>query len=221
MIQDNFLGPKLGPRPQRILFFLHGYGADGKNFQDLAFLWGNYLTDAVFFFPDAPYVCGVYAGGFQWFSLPHLPCFDLHHIQSELDQITPLLERYIREKLYHYNLGEKDCAVMGFSQGAMLALNLLTCFENLGGILAYSGAFVSKDASCLSLETPVLLVHGKQDHVVPFELFMNSKEQLKKKGVRNLKAQTYEGLDHTIDSRGVEDGLRFLNKIWKGKEVFG
>jgi phospholipase/carboxylesterase len=65
-------GPRLEPpggQAKRLVVFLHGYGADGKDLIDIGRAWQGLLPDTAFVSPHAPEPCGQAPVGRQWFSL--------------------------------------------------------------------------------------------------------------------------------------------------------
>ena len=51
--------PAAGGNPNKLVVFLHGYGADGKDLIDLANPFGMALPNASFISPDAPHPCAM------------------------------------------------------------------------------------------------------------------------------------------------------------------
>jgi phospholipase/carboxylesterase len=65
-------GPRLEPRSgaaRKLVVFLHGYGADGKDLIEIGRAWQQYLPDAAFVSPHAPEPCAGAPMGRQWFPL--------------------------------------------------------------------------------------------------------------------------------------------------------
>lgn len=79
------------------------------------------------------------------------------------------------------------------------------------GILGYSGRLIAADLLPGELRSrpPVLLVHGTDDPLVPFELLAAAEAALKGAGVP-VETLVCVGTEHTIDPEGLERGGRFL-----------
>src|ERR1700704_2732611 len=63
-------GPRREPRSgaaKKLVVFLHGYGADGKDLIEIGRAWQQYLPDAAFVSPHAPEPCAGAPMGRQWF----------------------------------------------------------------------------------------------------------------------------------------------------------
>ena len=56
-------------KPRQAIILCHGYGGDGKDISILAVNWQRFLPNAIFLCPNAPEICAVNPGGYQWFDL--------------------------------------------------------------------------------------------------------------------------------------------------------
>ena len=65
--------PAAGGIANKLVVFLHGYGADGKDLIDLAKPFGMALPNASFISPDAPHSCAMSPQGRQWFPIEEIP----------------------------------------------------------------------------------------------------------------------------------------------------
>ena len=207
--------PAAGGNANKLVVFLHGYGADGKDLIDLAKPFGMALPNASFISPDAPHPCAMSPQGRQWFPIEEIP---KGAIKASLGLLG--LIDYEAKKL---NLTFKDVILIGFSQGAMMSMQcLLINNEQLGAIIGYSGALKEENidaANDLILngkhkysDTPVLLVHGEQDEVVPFQSLEKSKYLLNKIGF-NVQTLSRQNLAHGIDPEGISKGMEFLKTL--------
>ena len=112
-------------------------------------------------------------------------------------------------------LDASHLALVGFSQGAMMALHVgLRREKQIGGIVAFSGAL--REAEILRAEIrsrpPVLLVHGDADDVVPFAAMAEAKATLEALTVP-VKSMARPGLGHSIDDAGVIAAGDFLRGV--------
>ena len=201
--------PESGKKAKQLVIFLHGLGADGNDLISLADFFAEALPDAHFVSPDAPYPCDMYPMGRQWFSLLER---SEEAILKGVKVAEPVLNAFIDAKKKDLALEDKDIFLIGFSQGTMLSLH--TAFRRpkpLGGVLGYSGALVAphllKDE--LVSKSPVCLIHGEADDIVPFDAFSNAMSVLQKQGVM-VHGYSQEGLGHGIDPAGIQLGIKFL-----------
>ena len=164
-------GPKLGPRSgglaEQLIIILHGYGADGDDVIGLGHAFCQALPNAAIIAPNAPeYLPYEALGGRQWFALNERTP-DEYRIGAEASQ--PVLDRFIDQQLGFYNLTEQSLALVGFSQGAMMAFQSgLRRKSPPAALVAFSGLLPGIDRlKEINTETPVLIVHGQDDVVVP------------------------------------------------------
>src|SRR5258705_9742224 len=175
--------PVAGGQPRRLVILLHGLGADGNDLIGLQQYWGPLVPDAEFVSPNAPFPCDMAPYGYQWFSVQdRSPATVLAGVRAA----APMLDGFIDEELQKRGFDESDTALVGFSQGTMMALFVgLRRAKPLAGILGYSGRLIAADllASELRSRPPVLLVHGTVDPMVPFEAMADAEAALKRAAV--------------------------------------
>lgn len=193
---------------RRIVVTLHGYGACGDDFRDSLFhVMRNKLDDTLFFFPDAPYKCDI-GFGRQWFALPEVMTYK--SLRDGLDLAGPSLFSYLNQLSKECNVPLENIDLIGFSQGAMLAFEMLY-YANFGHIIAYSGIFVFDDKKeHLYKDNKVLIVHGDDDKVVPYSNMQLGYKNIESLGIKHCEAYTCYNLDHSISDDGVKKGLEFL-----------
>jgi phospholipase/carboxylesterase len=210
MIQPDHLISS-GAQTHKLIFLLHGYGASGSDLIELAHFWSPSLPDTTFIAPNAPHRCDINYHGYQWFGLKD---FDPLNMRAGIEGAAPAIAMFIAEQVKNYNLTLNQVAIVGFSQGAMLALELMYLLPGIAGILAYSGAFYRP--LHLVYEgpfPPVMLVHGTVDQVVPFGSMSLAEKALTKQGV-DVTTVTCHGLAHSIDVQGLQRGLDFLQETF-------
>ena len=204
--------PAAGGTPRRLVILLHGLGADGNDLIGLQQYWGRLVPEAEFVSPNAPFPCDMAGYGYQWFSVQdRSPPAVLAGVRAA----APILDAYIDDELQKRGLTESDAALVGFSQGTMMSLFVgLRRERPLAGILGYSGRLIAPDllASELRSRPPVLLVHGTEDPMVPFESMAMAEAALRGAGVP-IETLACPGIEHAIDPAGLERGGRFLRDV--------
>ena len=215
MIQGPGLLPQSGEKAKKLVVILHGYGSNGEDLLSLAPYWSEMMPETEFLAPNGPEVCESFPLGYQWFGLKaFIPMF----VREGLDAVRPMLKKYLLEELEKRSLTPADLAVVGFSQGAMVALDLMYTLPGLSGIIGYSGGFYPSTESPIKAPHPeVLLVHGDMDMAVPYGFFMDAQKQLKNLGV-HPQTLTCFGLGHSIDEEGLRVGLKFLKEVFEQEE---
>ena len=204
--------PHSGQKPDSIVLLLHGYGSNGQDLIDLAHYWSKELPNTVFIAPDA-FTPGEMGFGFQWFTLGSwLP----HHMLQAAEITAAQLNAYIDSLLERYQLDDSRLALVGFSQGTMMSLYVAPRRKKpLAGVLGYSGALLGGEAligSEAAMKMPIHLVHGDIDPVVTVAAWHHATDTLRRAGYE-VSGNVTRGLVHSIDERGLQDGLEFLQRV--------
>jgi phospholipase/carboxylesterase len=202
--------PAGGAAPRSLVILLHGYGSNGADLIGLVPFWRAALPDTLFLAPDAPQPCpGAPAGGRQWWPLTSL---SPEARAAGVRVAAPALNAYIDSHLAAHGLTEDALALVGFSQGTMMALHVgPRRARPVAGILGYSGMLADPDALAREVVTkpPVLLLHGDADEVLPVTAMYQAKAQLEHLGFE-VSAHVSPGLGHSIDGDGLQRGASFL-----------
>jgi phospholipase/carboxylesterase len=204
--------PVAGGKTARLVILLHGRGADGNDLLDLQRFWGQRMPEAEFISPKAAFPCDMAPGGYQWFSVQD------RSTESTLASVratAPSLDAFIDEELQKHSLSESDSALVGFSQGTTMALNVgLRRARPFAGIIGYSGRLVTAHllAEELRSRPPVLLLHGTDDTRVPFPSMAEADTVLRAAGVP-VETLACVGTEHSIDQEGLLRGGRFLQQM--------
>jgi phospholipase/carboxylesterase len=210
-------GPRLEPRSgpaRQLVVFLHGYGADGNDLIEIGRAWQGLLPQTAFVSPHAPEPCGQAPSGRQWFPLTFR---DPNERWLGANKAAPVLERFLDAELKRRNLPPSALALVGFSQGTMMALHHgLRRAVPPFAIVGYSGLFVippDADPEKLTAEIksrpPVLLVHGDRDDLIPVQALFQASNDLATLGVP-VEWHMSKGIGHGIDQEGLRHGGEFL-----------
>lgn len=207
------VAPKSGQSPKQLIILLHGLGADGNDLISLADDWKDMLPDAEFISPNAPFPCDMGPWGYQWFSLQN---FSHASIYDGATKAATILNPYIDTELSKRNLTNADLALVGFSQGTMMALHVaLRRPQPCAGVLGFSGALTGSDTLKNEIKSnpEILLFHGDQDMVVPIQAMYIAEKTLKD---LNCPVQTNirQGLGHGIDAYSIQKGGAFLKNVF-------
>lgn len=217
-------GPRIAPRSgtaKQLVVFLHGYGADGNDLISLGREWQVLLPDAAFVSPNAPEPVPGYPAGRQWFGLTFR---DPDERWRGVTKARPVLDAFLDAELARNNLPPSALALVGFSQGTMMALHTGLRRPALAAIVGFSGVLVTPTnqevaaaaASEITVKPPVLLVHGDQDEVIPAQALFLSAQGLGGMGL-TVEWHLSQGIGHGIDGDGLRLGGAFLHKAFGGR----
>ena len=211
-------GPRLhakSGKAKHLVVFLHGYGADGNDLIDLGQQWQDALPDAAFISPHAPEPCGMSPMGRQWFPLTMR---DPSERWRGVVSARAALDAFLDAELARLNLGPDRLALVGFSQGTMMALHIgLRRTTPPAAILGYSGELVGPEHLAEATgKPPILLVHGDRDEVIPLDAVFSSSNALGKAEI-GCQFHLSIGVGHGIDGGGLHHGGLFLARALTGK----
>jgi phospholipase/carboxylesterase len=210
-------GPRLPARSRhtrQLVVFLHGYGADGNDLIEIGRQWQSWLPDADFVAPHAPDRCSQAPTGRQWFPLTMR---DPAERWTGVVAARPALDAFLDAELARTGLDDGKLALVGFSQGTMMALHTgLRRRQAPAAILGYSGMLVGPEhlgeataRSAAGRRPPVLLVHGDRDDVIPIDALFDAAESLGKADIPTQWHLSF-GIGHGIDGSGLTHGGQFL-----------
>ncbi len=215
-ILDGPRAEPLGGGPaKQLVILLHGLGADGNDLIQLAPYLGRAVPEAAFVSPNAPQPCDMAPFGRQWFSLQNR---DPEVLVQGADAAAPILDAFIDAEMERRGLDAERVALLGFSQGGMMALHTgLRRERSLAAICALSGALLGSDSLPEQIRSrpPVLLVHGDSDEVVPSRALPAAEAALAANRVP-VTAEIRPGMGHGIDERCIQLAMEFLQKHLAG-----
>ncbi|MGQ7793815.1 alpha/beta hydrolase [Faunimonas sp. B44] len=215
MLDGPRIAPASGGRPRSLVIFLHGYGADGRDLIAIGREWAGLMPHTAFVAPDAPDACAGAPMGRQWFPLTMR---DPREYARGVAAAQPGLDAFLVAELARHGLSEEAVALVGFSQGTMMALHVGPQRRRpLAGILGYSGLLA--DPRALKADgisrPPVFLVHGDRDDLVPVGAVFTAAQAL---AAADIPVQWHisAGVPHGIGPDGLEFGGDFLRRVLPG-----
>lgn len=192
MLETVIIEPK--ERAQSAVIWLHGLGADGHDFEPI--VPALKLPESLqtrFVFPHAPLRKLSITGGAEirgWYDIPQNDLFNVNKQDSEGIKASSETVGELIQAQIDQGISSKKIVLAGFSQGGAIALYTGLCYPHaLAGILALSTympiheeAYVQRHAK--NQDTPIMLAHGKDDHIIPFKFGLMTKEWLSKLGYK-------------------------------------
>ncbi len=215
---SRLTGPRfIPPQAQNLLVLLHGYGADGNDLFGLAAELKPHLPHTAIISLDAP-EAGEMGYGRQWFSLAGWGGADtLAQVAARIPAAQDKLMHEINSLMAEFNVKPERTALLGFSQGCMMALQVgLRMPHQCAGIIGFSGLLAAPQTLSheLKAKPPVLLIHGTADEVVPYSALREAEAALLALDIQ-VTAISRPGLGHGIDGVGLSAAVAFLQKNFK------
>jgi len=216
--------PAASGQTRQLVVFLHGYGADGNDLIDLGRQWRALMPEAAFVSPHAPERSPAAPMGRQWFALSNRPPDDDAGGDERWRgavKARAMIDAFLDAELERLHLDDSKLALVGFSQGAMMALHVgLRRPRAPAAILGFSGLLVGPEhlAEATARDArgrapPILLVHGDQDQLIPFEAMFMAGEALAQASIPTQWHLSL-GIGHGIDAEGLRQGGLFLARAF-------
>ena len=199
-----------GNSADSLVVMLHGRGASGDNMMTLATGMSKKVPSAKFIAPHAP---KAYGTGYTWFS-DSIRNMDEKTAFIEIIEHAEIVSKFIDAQLEELHISDDKLSLVGFSQGAMLAIYIaLSRAKKCAAVVAYSGAipFPHLLKTRMVSKPDICVMHGRSDEVIPFSYFEESVAFLKENGVPVV-GHAMHGLDHRINSEGLEMGSQFIKE---------
>lgn len=200
--------------PTLLFIHLHGVGASALAMTPIAERLARAYPQSVQLMPDAFDAFDQAPEGRQWFSVRGV---DEANRPGRVATVMPKLVAFIWEAQHHFGLAPATTALVGFSQGAILALEAAMLEPPLiGRVIAFGGRFATLPAVA---PTPVVhLLHGKDDAVVPFRHAVAAATTLVAHG-GDVTADIVPGIGHEphpdLLERAVEHLQSYLpRRVW-------
>ena len=201
--------------PAQLFLLFHGVGADARDLVPL----GEFLAEE---FPQALIVSVIGSEaadlgfGRQWFSIRDIT---EDNRPSRVAAALPAFLDVIRHWQAESGVSPAGTALIGFSQGAIMALASMTESNPLAGrVVAIAGRFASLPER-ISSEQTLHLIHGKADPVIPYTHSLAAAEHLIELG-GDLTADVLPFVGHEINPEVVELLLKRLKtyvpkRLWE------
>lgn len=196
-----YKGPMI-TKASKALILLHGRGASARGILGLA----DRICDESF------YIAAPQAPNSTWYPYSFMEEEELNepYLSSSVEMIKSLIDETAK------TLPLDQIYLMGFSQGACLALEVSTRFAaKYGGVVAFTGGLIGREIDEKKYHgnfegTKVFIGNSDQDPHVPVARTEQSKILMEKLGA-DVTLKVYKGMGHTIN----EDEI-----IWVKKNIF-
>ncbi|NNL65860.1 MAG: hypothetical protein HKP30_06445 [Myxococcales bacterium] len=201
-----------GDGPFPTILALHGWGANAHDLLGLAPLL--HRGQALVLSPEGPVAFEAAPGmpGYGWFPItgggPPSP--------GEFEAGRDAVRSFLDEAEKRYPVDRRKIVVMGFSQGGVMAYDLvLNDPDRFCGLIALSSWLPESIAGPIEKQPghenfPVLVMHGTEDPMIPVARGQESREALLRLDV-GLAYHEYE-MGHEIRPEGLRDLLVWLEE---------
>jgi phospholipase/carboxylesterase len=166
--------PPAGGVAKQLFLLFHGVGAAPDDLVPLGQILAKQFPQSAIVSVQAPHDCP-YSSGFQWFSVDGITEAQR---PARIAQALPLFQQTVQHWQQAFGVGADVTALVGFSQGAIMALASTQQAPSLAArIVALSGRFGSLPEAAPENCT-LHLIHGKQDSVIPYAHTVHAAERL-------------------------------------------
>ena len=206
-------------QPELLYLLFHGVGASAGHMATLAQALAAEYPQAVVLCLDAPDQFDALPGaeaGFQWFSVRGVT------ESNRPERVAAAMPRFIaqvRDLQARFEIAWERTALVGFSQGAIMALEAVQAEPHLAGrVLAFSGRHATAPMHAPA-GTTVHLLHGLSDSVMPHAAVVDSAERLVALG-GDVTADVLPGIGHELHPRLIAQAIEQLRtflpkKAWR------
>lgn len=194
----------------KLVIMLHGVGSNGQDLLPIAQFWQRQLPNLQIASPNAPFSFMNSREAFQWFSIQGVTEQNrLQRIEEARESFDQTIWQIIKNAGFEQRLN--DVIFCGFSQGTIMALDAVVSGRwQIAGVIGCSGRLATPISGTVT--TPVLLMHGQNDPVIPTAESQHTFEQLKEVDA-NVQFRIYPNLGHSINEQEVQDGLVFIQSL--------
>ncbi len=180
MSQPQALVLQQPPQAAQLLLLFHGVGANAQAMAGLGRALAQAFPRAAVVALDAPQACAQAPGGWQWFDVSAL---DEDRHTERVAAALPAFEYAVRHWQARTGVGAAGTALLGFSQGAIMALEAALRPEPVAArVVAIGGRFARLPEQPLHAAITVHLLHGKTDAVIPYRHAIEGAYRLKALG---------------------------------------
>ena len=184
ILDATSISPLSKDKPRHAIVLCHGYGGDGKDISVLAINWQRFLPDAIFLCPNAPEICTVNPQGYQWFDLTT----EKEEVILEKSLVAEKkLDTFIDQVCDNFQLELTKLALVGFSQGAMMSIQVgIKKKKQINCLISYSGKVINQKhlSDNINSKPKIFLMHGENDTIVSPTHLLEAKEYLNKNGLK-------------------------------------
>jgi len=206
MKHDHFVVQSPDRPAKQLLLLFHGVGDNPANMAQIGSWFAPLFPDALVVSVGGAEPCG--PNGRQWFSVQDVT---EESRQERVNAIMPTFVDTVRYWQQQSGVGANATALIGFSQGAIMALESVKAESGLASrVIAFNGRYATLPERATT-ETTIHLIHGGEDRVIELSHAVAGQEALIRAG-GDVTLDIVDDLGHAIDDRSIQfalDHLRF------------
>lgn len=214
--------------PQKLVVFLHGYNGSVEDATPIIDMLLPRLKSAAIVAPESMFDCEKNSAKKQWYSLaefdkdeqrrsPELSAEEIMEIYNRygdsLHSCAKQINAFIDREQDQYNITDENTFIMGFSQGAQLAIYAaLSRKGKVGACISLSGVVAGKDklAEDIISRPKVYMMHGTADISVQYQTLDSSLKWLHEHGIE-VKDFRYKKLGHEMTDTEMREVAKVVN----------
>jgi phospholipase/carboxylesterase len=178
---------------RQLMLLFHGVGATPQDLLPLGECLAKTFPDAYIVSVQAPYSSDL-GRGYQWFSVRDIT---EENRPARVAEVLPRFVALVQELQRQTGVGPEATALFGFSQGAIMALEVSQLPQHLAGrIVALAGRFAQLPQAPHALAT-LHMLHGKDDAVIHYGYTVTAAQHLVNLGA-DITADVLPFVGHTI-----------------------
>ncbi|MBC3936280.1 dienelactone hydrolase family protein [Undibacterium sp. CY7W] len=210
------------PQATASIIWMHGLGADANDFVPIVKELDLRACPPIrFVFPNAPTMPVTINGGYVMRAWYDILGTDIARREDEagLRQSQVKIEKLIAREIER-GIPAHRIILAGFSQGCAMTLQTgLRYPQQLGGMLCLSGyvplsEHIAAERHPANQNTPIFLVHGVADPVIPLQRAEQSRQLLEQCGYQ-IEWHTYP-MPHSVCEEEIVDIGNWLTKVLSG-----
>ncbi len=197
------------PKAAQLILLFHGVGSNAQSLAALGQAYAQAFPQAMVVAVDAPQASELAPGGRQWFSVTGVT--EENRVER-VDAVLPAFEFAVRHWQERAGVDTAGTALVGFSQGAIMALASALRPEPVAArVIAIAGRFARLPEAPLHEGSTLHLLHGKADAVMPYSHAIDGAMRLKALGT-DFTADVLPFIGHELHPDLVELAVEKLQQ---------
>ncbi|MGY5955970.1 esterase [Kosakonia sp. BK9b] len=205
MKHDHFVVQSPQSPAKQLLLLFHGVGDNPVSMGEIGRWFTSHFPEALIVSIGGAQPSGM-APGRQWFSVVGVT---EENRQQRVNEAMPVFIDTVRYWQQQSGVGPQGTALIGFSQGAIMALEGVKAQDDLASrVIAFNGRYATLPQKAHAAQT-IHLIHGGEDNVIDLAWAVSAQEALLGHG-GDVTLDIVDDLGHAIDDRSIELALNHL-----------